>query len=130
MDAGNAAGAPRDAQRIAAVAKAAGLTQLDHLMITHWHGDHFGGLPDLVKLIPVKDFMDHGPNAKWPGIGADLNGVKFAQEVYPTLFGGATHTVVKVGDKLPLTGIDMRAIASNGEFIKTPLVGGGQSNPY
>ena len=59
-------------EREIARAKAAGLTQIDHLLTTHWHGDHFGGMTELVKLIPVKDFMDHGPNAKWPGVGADL----------------------------------------------------------
>ena len=130
MDSGNVNGAARDAERIAAAAKAAGLTQIDHLLTTHWHGDHFGGMTELVKLIPIKDFMDHGPNALWPGLGADLNGVKFAQEVYPTLYAKGTHTVVKVGDKLPLQDIDMRAIASNGEFLKTPIRGGGQTNPY
>ena len=130
MDSGNVNGAARDAERIAAAAKAAGLTQIDHLMISHWHGDHFGGMTELVKLIPIKDFMDHGPNVRWPGVGADLNGVKFAQEVYPTLYAKGTHTIVKVGDKLPLQGIDMRAIASNGEFLKTPIQGGGQTNPY
>ena len=86
-------------------------------------------MTELAKLIPIKDFMDHGPNARWPGVGADLNGVKFAQEVYPTLYAKGTHTVVKVGDKLPLEGIDVRAIASNGEFLKAPLKGGGQTNP-
>jgi len=130
MDTGNVNGAPRDAARIAAAAKDAGLTQIDHLLITHWHGDHFGGMSELVKLIPVKDFMDHGPNAKWPGVGPDLNGVKFAQEVYPGIYANGTHTIVKVGDTLPLQGIDMRAIASNGEFLKAPLQGGGAANPY
>ncbi|OFW14740.1 MAG: hypothetical protein A3H29_16515 [Acidobacteria bacterium RIFCSPLOWO2_02_FULL_67_21] len=129
MDSGNVNGAPRDAARIAAAAKDAGLTQIDHLLTTHWHGDHFGGMTELVKLIPIRDFMDHGPNAKWPGVGPDLNGVKFAQEVYPGIYASGTHTVVKVGDRLPLRGIDMRVIASNGEFLKTPLQGGGAANP-
>ena len=74
-----------------AAAKDAGLTQIDHLLTTHWHGDHFGGMSELVKLIPVKDFMDHGPNAKWPGIATDLNGVKFVQEVSRDLCEGDAH---------------------------------------
>jgi len=129
MDTGNVNGAPRDAARIAAAAKDAGLTEIDHLLTTHWHGDHFGGMPELVKLIPIKDFMDHGPNAKWPGIGPDLNGVKFAQEVYPGIHANATHTVLKAGDRIPLRGLDMRVLASNGEFLKAPLPGGGAPNP-
>src|SRR6202030_3903203 len=48
MDTGNVPpGAVRDAGRIMAAAKDAGLTQIDHLIITHWHGDHFGGLAEL-----------------------------------------------------------------------------------
>jgi beta-lactamase superfamily II metal-dependent hydrolase len=130
MDTGNVNGAARDAGRIAAAAKDAGLTQIDHLLTTHWHGDHFGGMTELVKLIPVKDFMDHGPNARWPGLGADLNGVKFAQEAYPGIYAKGTHTIVKAGDKIPLQGMDVRVMASNGEFLKTPLQGGGAANPF
>lgn len=129
MDSGNANGAVRDAERIVAAAKDAGLTQIDHLLTTHWHGDHYGGMSELATRIPIKDFMDHGPNLLWPGVGPDINGVKFAQEVYPGLYAKGTHTVVKAGDKLPLQGIDMRVIASNGEFLKTPLQGGGAANP-
>ena len=56
MDTGNggAVAAPRDAGRIMEAAKIAGLTQIDHLIITHWHGDHFGGLAELAKQIPIK----------------------------------------------------------------------------
>src|SRR5437588_3393436 len=42
----------RDASRILDAAKDAGLTQIDNLIITHWHGDHFGGLAELAKRIP------------------------------------------------------------------------------
>lgn len=45
IDTGNAgAAAPRDAGRIMEAAKDAGLEQIDHLITTHWHGDHFGGM--------------------------------------------------------------------------------------
>ena len=44
IDTGNGgAAATRDADRIMAAAKDAGLTQIDHLITTHYHGDHFGG---------------------------------------------------------------------------------------
>ena len=44
IDTGNGgAAAKRDADRIMAAVKDAGLTQIDHLITTHWHGDHFGG---------------------------------------------------------------------------------------
>src|SRR5450432_2233731 len=52
----------RDADRIAAAAKLAGVSQIDYLVITHFHGDHVGGVPQLVAKLPVKHFVDHGPN--------------------------------------------------------------------
>src|SRR5438445_757008 len=60
----------RDAGRIAHVAlEVAGLKQIDHYLTTHWHRDHVGGIATLAKLIPVKNYYDHGlPKA----IGADL----------------------------------------------------------
>ena len=39
--------AVRDAGRIMDAAKDAGLQQIDHLITTHWHGDHFGGMAEL-----------------------------------------------------------------------------------
>src|SRR3989475_7575274 len=45
IDSGNGgAGAVRDAERIVAAAKDAGVTAIDHLITTHYHGDHIGGL--------------------------------------------------------------------------------------
>src|SRR3954451_20149436 len=41
----------RDAERIIAAAKDAGLTQIDHLITTHWHGDHFGGMAEVNKRV-------------------------------------------------------------------------------
>ena len=55
IDTGNVGAAPsvRDAERIMLAAKDAGLTQIDNLIITHWHGDHFGGLSELAARIPI-----------------------------------------------------------------------------
>src|SRR5437868_4548020 len=51
----------RDARRIAHGAlEIAGLKQIDHCVITHWHRDHVGGVPTLAKLIPIKHYYDHG----------------------------------------------------------------------
>ena len=58
------AAAVRDADRIMAAVKDAGLTQIDHLITTHWHGDHFGGMAELAARIPIRQFIDHGPNVQ------------------------------------------------------------------
>ena len=46
--------------------KRAGVKQIDHLVLTHYHGDHFGSMPELSKLIPIKHFYDHGRTVKRP----------------------------------------------------------------
>src|SRR5437870_8185952 len=51
----------RDSGRIAHVAlEVAGLKQIDHCIVTHWHRDHVGGVATLAKLIPIKSYYDHG----------------------------------------------------------------------
>src|SRR6476619_281334 len=65
IDTGNAgAAAVRDDDRIVAAARAAGVTRIDTLITTHWHGDHFGGMAELAARIPIRQFVDHGPNVQ------------------------------------------------------------------
>ncbi len=115
----------RDAERIMAAAKDAHLTQIDHLIITHWHGDHFGGVAELAKRIPIREFIDHGPNVQPSPVVDD-----FLAKVYPTLYANAKHTVAKVGDKIAIDGIDATIVTSAGETLKTALPGAGAPNPY
>jgi competence protein ComEC len=126
IDTGNGgAAAARDVDRIMAAAKDAGLQQIDHLITTHWHGDHFGGMAELANRIPIREFIDHGSNVQ-PTPATD----EFLQKTYPALYGKAKHTVVKPGDKIPVTGLDIRVVASAGEVLKTSLPGAGKANPY
>jgi competence protein ComEC len=126
IDTGNAgAAAARDAGRILAAIKDAGLQQIDHLIITHWHGDHFGGLAELASHIPIREFIDHGPNVQ-PGAAAD----EFLEKTYPPLYAKAKHTVAKPGDRIPMAGLDVRVVTAAGQTIKTPLPGAGGPNPY
>lgn len=50
IDTGNPGG--RDPGRIVAAARAAGLARMDHVLITHYHGDHFGGAAEVAQQIP------------------------------------------------------------------------------
>jgi beta-lactamase superfamily II metal-dependent hydrolase len=120
---GGAAGA-RDALRIAAAVKDAGVNEIDYLITSHWHGDHYGGMAELASRVPIRTFVDHGPNVQ-PSPAAD----EFLQQVYPKLLVGAKHLVVKAGDKIPIPGLDWRIVTSAGEVIKTPLPGRGALNP-
>jgi len=54
----------RDAKRIAAVLKEqAGLNQIDFLVTTHFHRDHYGSVLRLSEMVPIKTFFDRGPIA-------------------------------------------------------------------
>jgi competence protein ComEC len=126
IDTGNTgAAAPRDADRIIAATKDAKLQQIDHLVTTHWHGDHFGGMAELAKRIPIREFIDHGANAQ-PAAATDA----FLKDTYPQLYGKAKHTVAKPGDKIGLSGLDALVVTAAGETIKTPLPGAGKPNTY
>jgi beta-lactamase superfamily II metal-dependent hydrolase len=125
IDSGNPGpAATRDADRIMAAAKDAGLTQIDHLITTHWHGDHFGAMAELATRIPIRDFIDHGPTVQ-PQPASD----EFLKNTYPSLYAKARHTVAKPGDKIAIPGIDWRIVTSGGEAIKSPLPGAGGPNP-
>ena len=52
----------RDAKRNFATAQEAGLKRIDHMVISHYHGDHVGGLAALSKMIPLGRF--YGPEDK------------------------------------------------------------------
>src|SRR6476660_1073229 len=94
IDTGNAgAAAVRDADRILAAARAAGVTRIDTLITTHWHGDHYGGMAELAARMPIRTFIDHGPNVQ-PAPATD----QFLQTVYPQLYAKGQHRVAKPGD--------------------------------
>jgi beta-lactamase superfamily II metal-dependent hydrolase len=126
IDSGNPGpAATRDADRIMAAVKDAGLAQIDNLITTHWHGDHFGGMAELASRVPIRNFIDHGANVQ-PAPAAD----DFLQKVYPTLYEKSKHTVAKPGDKVAVAGLDWRIVTAAGATLKTPLPGGGKANPY
>ena len=108
--------ADRDAKRIHAVAKMAGLTRIDHVVISHWHGDHVGGLAALAKMIPMGRFYDHGDGVE-PVDRPRLDGYKAV--------AGAKRTIVNPGDTIPFGGVQVRVVVSEGPVIANPINGGG-----
>ncbi len=112
----------RDAERIAAVAKQAGVKQIDYLVITHYHADHVGGVPQLSAKIPIKNFVDHG----------EL--LEPAQEklylAYTEVRNSGKHIEVKPGDTVPIKGIDVKVLSAAGNLLKSPLPGAGKPNQY
>ena len=124
IDTGNAgAAAVRDADRIMAAVKDAGLTQIDHLITTHYHGDHVGGVVELAARIPIKEFIDHGPNVQ------PVAQIDSILQQYAALYAKAKHTVAKAGDRVSVGGLDWRIVSAAGQVLPKPLPGAGAPNP-
>ncbi len=115
----------RDADRIAAACKLAGVTKIDTLLITHYHTDHVGGLPQLVAKIPVARFLDHGPNREQDG-GVTEQGWAAYQKVLSDTH--AAHQSVKPGDTLSIGAMHLDVVSGDGEVITRPLAGAGKPN--
>jgi competence protein ComEC len=115
----------RDANRILAAARDAGVSQIDYLLITHFHPDHDGGVVELSKLIPIRHFIDHGTLAAEAMKDAGMRG---AYERYIAVRGTAPHIEPKPGDHLPIPGIDVVVVSSAAATITQPLPGGGTTN--
>ena len=124
VDTGWAMPDDRDAKRIFQVAQKASLKKIDYVVITHYHGDHVGGVPALAKLIPVDRFMDHGESveAQHPRWGKDWEAYKAATT--------GKRTILKPGDKLPLKGVDALVVSADAQTLAAPVKGAGGANPF
>ncbi|MEQ1758584.1 MAG: MBL fold metallo-hydrolase [Vicinamibacterales bacterium] len=121
VDTGNAG--ERDLGRIVETLRTAGVTRIDHLWTTHYHGDHVGALLEVSRQFPVGHFYDHGaPHPTDRIVSAEF------LSAYETLSRGK-RTIVKPGDKVKMAGIDITAVASANQFIRSNLPGGGGRNP-
>ena len=116
----------RDVDRMMEVITGAGLKQLDYMVLSHYHGDHVGGLEELAKRIPIKHFIDHGesvePREQVPGF----------QKMYAELYSKIPRTVVKPGDRIPVAGLNVVVATSAAKVLKTPIAGApgaGKPNP-
>lgn len=107
----------RDALRIAAAARKAGLSRIDYLVVTHHHLDHVGGVEQLAEIIPVGTYADHGPNTE-TGPGAER-----LTQSYQRAVAKGKHLVVKPGDLLPVKGATVRVVTARGGMLTKGLKG-------
>jgi beta-lactamase superfamily II metal-dependent hydrolase len=119
----------RDAQRIADTAKKAGLKQIDHLIITHWHTDHYGGAEQLAKLVPVRQFHDRGiPDS----LDEDKKNFSLLIKAYKAASKGKSNTL-KPGDEIKLKqaegapALRLLCVCAAGEVL--PSKPGAKANP-
>ncbi len=124
IDTGNGgAAAARDTNRIMAAIEDAGVRQIDHLITTHYHGDHFGALQELAERLPIRELIDHGANVQpSPATDAFL-------AMYANLYAKERHVVAKPGDRVALGEVEVRIVTSAGNAIERPLPGAGEANP-
>lgn len=113
----------RDPMRIQDAMKKAGIQHIDYFWMTHYHTDHVGGLEDLAQKVTIKTFVDHGDNVE-----TNPGGQKWSA-AYERVRAKGKRLTLKAGDKLPLKGVDVVTVASNGSVITKAINGGGAANP-
>jgi competence protein ComEC len=116
----------RDADRIVATAKKAGVSKIDYVLITHFHADHVGGAPQLADRIPIGAFIDHGELRETTDAPTVM-----VESAYRKLLatGKYQHIVAKPGDVLPIQGMRGIVVSADAATIVSSLPRGGQENP-
>jgi competence protein ComEC len=115
----------RDADRIVAAAKLAGISKIDYVLLTHYHMDHAGGVPQLLDRIPVGAFIDHGPNREH-----DAATEKVWEDYQKAIDSHQVkRNIVKPGDILPIQGIHAEVVSADGLLLQDPLPRAGAPNP-
>lgn len=124
IDSGNPGG--RDSGRIFKVAsEQAGLKQLDYLIVTHFHLDHFGGAAELSEKLPIRTIYDNGIPEHNPDNNPRDTRWPLLIKPYRS-FTADARKVIQPGDTLPLRQGDgaakltLRCIAAKQKFIPAP----------
>ena len=114
----------RDAERIVAAAAAAAVTRIDYLLVTHYHGDHIGGYAELVKHLPILNYVDHGKTVQ-----PEQNSP--SKQAYDAAIEHAPHRSVRPGERLPVAGLEWTIVAAGGSTLSSVMraPGAGQPNP-
>src|SRR5438067_11962601 len=110
----------RDPQRIVRVLKdLAGCNHLDHLVTTHWHRDHFGGVAGLARRIRIEHFWDRGLPEDGE-VRLDFPDGPQPNDPLGRAYRAASQgkrKALRAGDTLPLRGVTALILASGGEVI-------------
>jgi competence protein ComEC len=114
----------RDPDRILAAARSAGVERIDYLLITHFHNDHVGGVPDLASKIPIGTFIDYGMP-----LGTDRMATNGFRAYEPVRDQAREHLQPQPGDRLPLKGLSVDIVSAAGELLAKPMPGAGHTNP-
>jgi competence protein ComEC len=109
-------------ERIVEAVQAAGLRRIDFLVISHFDLDHLGDVPLLAAKVPIEHIFDHGEYLTTNAQAAE----RFA--AYAALRDKIGHTVLHVGDKFPIKGVDIRVLSAGGQMITKPLPNAGAPN--
>jgi competence protein ComEC len=118
LDAGNLNPPGRDAERIQAAMKDAGVERIDTLVVTHYHGDHVGGVAALADKVPIRRVFDPGPFAD------ELSGNRAAGFLAYLPVREKMHvTIPKPGSKIPVAGRDVNVVSSAGDVITSTVPG-------
>jgi competence protein ComEC len=127
IDTGWPGNAGRDADRIVAAARSAGVERIDYVLLTHYHVDHVGGVPQLAAKIPIGTFIDHGENRETSD-ASTVRGYEAYQELLTK--GHYGHIVAKAGDVLPIPELKVKVISADGGLLAEPLAGAGEANAF
>ena len=114
----------RDAERIKAAMKDAGITKIDHVLITHHHDDHVGGVPNLVERVKVGEFLDHGENRE------DADDTRHNYAEYLKAIGNTPRRIVHPGDTIDIPGLSAIVLTADGEHIAAVPGVKPEPNPY
>jgi competence protein ComEC len=110
----------RDPNRIVhALKDLAGCDHLDHLVTTHWHRDHFGGVGALAKRVRIDHFWDRGLPED-PDVRPDFpDGPKRDDPLGKAYREASTgkRKALMAGDSLPLKGLKTLVLASGGQVV-------------
>jgi beta-lactamase superfamily II metal-dependent hydrolase len=132
IDTGNPGG--RDAGRIVSAAKAAGLTKIDHVIITHWHTDHFGGAAEVAAQLPFgtiyqRELPERDPDGRVQST--------FPVQIKPFRELPTKRETLRAGTSIPLRAVtgsaaaklELRCLGADQKFVEPTAAQRQKTNP-